>query len=237
MVLTQERAQILKNQLPDLLPYFEQQSPEVLLRWVIENFESQFVLACAFGPESIILIDMLSRLQPEVKAFFLDTDFHFAQTLALKNEMEARYPTLRLEVVSPLLNVAELEEQYGAELYRRNPDQCCALRKVEPLNRTLKNYDCWISGLRREQSHTRTLAPMLQWDWQRDMFKVNPLVHWTKSQVWQYILDHNLPYNPLHDQGYPSIGCEPCTKAAVPGAEERSGRWQGTQKVECGLHL
>jgi len=237
VVLSVARGVPVKGQMAELNLHFAHSTPEALLQWVLENFEDRFTLACAFGPESLILIDMLSQLTPTVRAFFLDTDFHFAETLALKAEMERRYPTLQLEVVRPLLTVAQQEQAYGPELYRHQPDQCCALRKVEPLQRALKGYDCWLSGLRREQSHTRAHTPLLLWDWQRDMVKVNPLVHWTKSQIWRYLLERELPYNPLLDQGYPSIGCAPCTKPAPVLEDERSGRWQGTAKVECGLHL
>ncbi len=227
----------LKTKISQVAPWFENEEPEVILRWVIEEFGDNFVLACAFGPESLIMVDMLSRLQPVVRAFFLDTEFHFAETLALKEQMEARYPTLQLAVIKPLLTIAEQDQRYGEALYAQQPDQCCALRKVEPLQRALQGYPCWLAGLRREQTHTRTETPILQWDWKRDKVKVNPLATWSKSQVWTYILKHNLPYNPLHDQGYPSIGCSPCTHAAQSGSDERSGRWQGTAKTECGIHL
>ena len=233
------RNEHLRLQVPQLAQDFEGQPPEVILQWVIEQFGPKFVLACAFGPESIILIDLLSRMHPQmpVQAFFLDTEFHFAETLQLKAEMCARFPKLDLTIVKPLITIPEQDAQYGEKLYSQNPDQCCFLRKVEPLRRALAGYDCWMSGLRREQSPTRSQTPILHWDWKRDMVKVNPLAAWTKSQVWTYILDHKLPYNPLHDQGYPSIGCAPCTHAVTHGAEERSGRWQGTGKRECGLHL
>ncbi len=227
----------LRQQAPRLAQHFEQASLEELLHWVDKEFGEQFILACAFGPESLILIDMLSRIQPKVRAFFLDTEFHFPETLALKDQMLARYPNLELTVIRPLLTVADQEVVYGPELYQSNPDRCCALRKVEPLERALRGYDCWLSGLRREQSATRAQAPVITWDWQREMLMINPLVKWTKSQVWHYILDHGLPYNRLHDEGYPSIGCAPCTNPVQGGSDERSGRWQGTGKRECGIHV
>ncbi|WP_218079657.1 phosphoadenylyl-sulfate reductase [Anthocerotibacter panamensis] len=228
----------------ELAAHFEEAGPEALLRWVARQYADRWVLACAFGPESLILIDMLSRMQPVVRAFFIDTDFHFPKTLALKDEILERYPTLRLEVLKPRLTVAEQDASYGEALNKTNPDQCCFLRKVEPLQRALQGHDCWLSGLRREHAPTRAQTPMVQWDWQRDMLKVNPLVHWSKSQVWRYILDHEIPYNQLHDEGYPSIGCAPCTRPVTSGSilhqaaqDDRSGRWFGTTKVECGLHL
>jgi len=210
---------------------------EDLLRWVIDHYDHQFTLACAFGPESLVLVDMLSKLQPRVRAFFLDTDFHFEETLALKQKMLDRYPTLDLTVIKPQLTVPQQDALYGEELFRHSPDQCCQLRKVEPLQRALRGYRCWMSGLRREQSSSRAHLPLLLWDGFRDMVKVNPMAYWTKREVWQYIFAHDLPYNPLLDQGYPSIGCAPCTHQPLPGQDERSGRWQGKAKQECGIHL
>ncbi|WP_287128151.1 phosphoadenylyl-sulfate reductase [Candidatus Cyanaurora vandensis] len=215
---------------------FAEAPTEDLLRWVIDQYGADFTVACAFGPESIILIDLLSQLQPVVQAFFLDTGFHFQATLDLQQKMTERYPNLALTVVRPRLNVSQQNAVYGADLPQQNPDQCCQLRKVEPLQRALQGYRCWLSGLRREHAPNRSQTPLLHWD-SRQMLKVNPLADWSKGRMWQYILERGLPYNSLLDEGYTSIGCAPCTRRPLPDTDERSGRWQGTTKRECGIHL
>ncbi len=215
---------------------FEPQDPAALLSWGAEQYGKHLVLACSLGPEDLVLIDLLSRVSPTVQAFFLDTDFHFAETLALKDQITARYPQLQLEIVKPLLTVKQQVEHYGPELFVSNPDQCCGIRKVEPLNRVLSGYRAWITGMRRQQAPTRASIGKVQWDAKRSMLKLNPLADWTEEQVWAYIAQQGIPYNPLHDQSYPSIGCTHCTAPVAPGQDPRSGRWQGKGKTECGLH-
>lgn len=215
---------------------FESRAAGDVLSWAVSTFGESVILACSFGPEDLVLIDLLMQIQPHAHAFFLDTDFHFAETLELKAKVEQRYPDLRLHTMKPLLTPAEQEAAYGPELYRSNPDQCCALRKVEPMNRVLQPYQAWITGMRRQQAPTRATIGKIQWDGKRDKVKLNPLADWTDSQVWAYIHKHQLPYNPLHDQNFPSIGCFHCTAPVQPGQDPRSGRWQGHSKTECGLH-
>jgi len=214
----------------------EFRSAQDVLVWAVSAFPESVILACSFGPEDLVLIDLLTQIQPHPHAFFLDTDFHFAETLELKAKVEQRYPNLRLHSMKPLLTPVDQEAKYGPELYRSNPDQCCTIRKVEPMNRALQPYQAWITGMRRQQAPTRSTIGKIQWDGKRDKVKLNPLADWSEEQVWAYIHEHGVPYNPLHDQNFPSIGCFHCTAQVQPGQDPRSGRWQGKQKTECGLH-
>lgn len=226
----------LQTEVAALSEQFEAATPQELLAWAVEALGDRLVLACSFGPEDIVLLDALTQVRADARAFFLDTNFHFDETLALKAAIEARFPQLQLETVLPRLTPAEQAEQYGEALYTTSPDQCCGIRKVEPLNRILSQYEGWITGMRREQSPTRADIGKVQWDSKRAMLKLNPLADWTEKQVWAHIYDRQLPYNALHDQNYPSIGCTHCTAPVAPGADPRSGRWQGKAKTECGLH-
>lgn len=221
-----------------LAQQWEGQSAQATLVEAVRAFGDRLILACSLGPEDIVLIDMLSKIRPETPVFFIDTGFHFPETLALKDRILARYPQLRLEIVRPLLSLESQADKHGERLYERAPDTCCAIRKIEPLNRVLSTYKAWITGMRREQAPTRADIGVVQWDSRRGMVKFNPLAAWTDKQIWAYIVEHKLPYNPLHDQGYPSIGCSPlqCTTQVAPGADPRSGRWSGQGKTECGLH-
>lgn len=211
-------------------------APETVLAWALERFgPDEIALACSFGAEDVVLVDMLARLRPGARVFYLDTDLLFAETYATRDQVAARYP-IRLDRYRPLLTVDEQAGLYGTDLWRREPDACCRIRKVEPLQRALAGLKAWITGIRREQAPTRRHARVVEWDSVWELVKVNPLAHWTGAQVWDYIRAHAVPYNPLHDQGYPSIGCSPCTRPLQPGEDPRAGRWSGTGKVECGLH-
>ncbi len=225
--------------LEQLSRQWEGQSPQNILVEAVRAFGDQLVLASSLGPEDIVLTDMLCQVWPRAQAFFLDTDFHFAETLALKDRILERYPQLRLEIVKPTVSLPEQNARHGERLYEREPDRCCALRKVEPLNRVLSQYKAWITGMRREQAPTRGNIGVVQWDSRRGMVKFNPLAAWTNKQVWAYIVEHDLPYNPLHNEGYPSIGCSPinCTAPVAADGDPRSGRWAGKGKTECGLHV
>lgn len=239
LVLHEQCLPIVEETVGELARHWEGQSPTATIERAVEAFGESLVLACSFGSENVVLIDLLTRVWPEARALFIDTGYHFAETLELKDRILERYPRLRLEVAKPLLTVEEQQAHHGERLFERQPDQCCALRKVEPLNRALRPYKAWMTGMRRDQAHTRTNLGVIQWDAGRGMVKFNPLANWTDRQIWTYIFKHQLPYNPLHDQGYPSIGCSPvtCTAAVLAGADSRSGRWQGKAKTECGLHL
>jgi phosphoadenosine phosphosulfate reductase len=210
-------------------------SPESILRWGFEKFAPDIVLATGFGPEGIVLMHHVSQIRPETTVFYLDTDLLFAQTYVLRDELASRLG-LRFERVHTDISVQEQAALHGEALWDRDPDACCHIRKVLPLQKYLSNYQAWITGIRRDQTPSRANAGLVQWDRAHNMVKLNPLAAWTSDQVWTYIEEHNLPYNPLHEFGYPSIGCWPCTKAVAPGDDPRSGRWAGKSKTECGIH-
>ncbi len=217
---------------------WQDQDAKYIVEQATAVYSEKLVLACSLSVEDLILIDLLSQVTNPVRAFFLDTDFHFPETLETKDRVQKKYSQLDLETVKPLLTVEEQNAQYAVNLFESDPGQCCKIRKVEPLNRTLRSYQAWMTGMRREQATTRTNLQVVEWDTKREMVKFNPLAGWTNKQVWAYVLEHQLPYNPLHNQGYPSIGCSPitCTAPVAAGGDIRAGRWAGKGKVECGLH-
>lgn len=215
---------------------FEGKPPEAVLRWAVATFHPRLTLACSFGVEDMMLADMLDRLQPDTDVFYLDTGLLFPETYALRDRAASRYK-LPFRQVLPAQTVAEQARAHGDKLWEREPDRCCALRKVEPLGRALTGFDAWITGLRREQSPTRAGIKVVEWDERFGLVKLNPLAGLTDADVWRYVTDHAVPYNELHDRGYPSIGCWPCTRAIAPGEDPRAGRWAGQAKTECGLHV
>jgi phosphoadenosine phosphosulfate reductase len=215
---------------------FEHASAEDVLTWAAEQYGGRIVLTCSWQLQSSALIHMVSTLGLDIRIVELDTGLLFPETYATRDALVERYG-LTLESVPPLRTVAEQAEDEGPELWTRDADRCCFLRKVQPLERALEGMDAWITGIRRAQSATRANARKLEWDAARGVVKVQPLVDWSDEDVKGYLFAHDVPYNPLHDQGYPSIGCMPCTRAVRPGDDPRSGRWAGTGKTECGLHL
>ena len=227
---------VLLGEIEELASRFEGQPPQAVLEWVLGAYGDQVCLACSFGAEDMVLVDMACRIRPWVHVFYLDTGLLFDQTLEVIREVEKRYP-LRLWRVVPELTLAEQAGRYGDRLWLRDPNQCCRLRKVEPLRRFLQGYDAWITGIRREQAPTRASARPVEWDATFGKVKVNPLVGWRWGDVWAYIRRQRVPHNPLHHQGFPSVGCLPCTTPVRPGEHPRAGRWRGLEKTECGLHL
>jgi len=215
---------------------FESAQVEDLLRWAVERFGAGLVMTSNFGAEGVVLIDHLARIAPQTPIVYLNTGFQFAETDQLKEQLRSRYDLHILEH-GAALSVAEQNERYGAELYARDPDLCCRLRKVEPLREALHGYAAWLAALRRDQSPTRANLGVVEWNARHGLLKLNPLAMWTRRDVWAYLTEHKLPYNPLYDDGYTSIGCAPCTRRVLPGTHERSGRWEGVQKLECGIHL
>lgn len=207
-----------------------------VLKWAYQTYGEEIVYACSFGIEGIVLIDLISKVNPTAKIVFLDTDFHFKETYELIDKVKAKYPQLNIIMQKPELTPEEQAEKHGNELWKTQPDQCCSIRKVEPLKRALTGPKAWISGLRREQSETRRHVQFLNPDHKFENIKICPLIHWTEDDVWAYVQAYNLPYNPLHDQGYPSIGCEYCTLPVAAGQDSRAGRWSSFNKTECGLH-
>lgn len=207
-----------------------------MLAWALDEFAPGVCLATAFGPQTIVLVDLVAELRPETTVFYLDTGLLFPETLQVRDELERRLG-LRFVRVAPDLTVSDQARVHGEALWSRDPDRCCELRKVDPLARFLAGRPAWITGLRRGHSPTRAAVRVVEWDEAHGLIKVNPLAAWTDADVWARIRERDLPYNPLHDAGYPSIGCRPCTAAVSPGEPARSGRWAGRGKTECGIHL
>ncbi|WP_421662604.1 phosphoadenylyl-sulfate reductase [Lysinibacillus telephonicus] len=207
-----------------------------VLNWAYKHYGEDIVYACSFGIEGIVLIDLISKVKLDAKIVFLDTDVHFKETYETIERVKANYPKLNIEIKKPALTLEEQAKQFGDELWKANPNKCCEIRKLVPLKETLTGAKAWISGLRRDQSETRKNTNFINQDNKFQSVKICPLIHWTWKDVWRYVSKHNLTYNPLHDQGYPSIGCSHCTKPAFTMDDLRSGRWQGLNKTECGLH-
>ncbi|HET9876862.1 MAG TPA: phosphoadenylyl-sulfate reductase [Mycobacterium sp.] len=204
-----------------------------LLRWTDENFPGSWVTAS--NMQDAVLIDLAAKVRPGVGVIFLDTGYHFAETIGTRDAIEAVYD-IELINVTAEHTVAEQDATHGKNLFARNPSLCCQMRKVEPLARTLRDYSAWVTGLRRAESWTRAKAPLISFDEQFKLVKVNPLAAWSDQELADYIAEYDVLVNPLVDEGYPSIGCAPCTVKPALGADPRSGRWAGTAKTECGLH-
>jgi phosphoadenosine phosphosulfate reductase len=211
-------------------------TPQHVLSWAFHTFGNRVAISSAFGAEGMVLIDMASRIRKDFRLFTIDTEFLFAETYSLMDTIEQRYGIV-IEKVCSQLSPEEQEREHGAALWSRNPDLCCNLRKVEPLRRKLGELEAWMTAIRRDQTSVRAGARKVEWDAKFGLVKLNPIVDWTSKQVWRYIHDHDVPYNALHDQNFPSIGCTHCTRAIIPGEDARSGRWPGFAKTECGLHI
>jgi phosphoadenosine phosphosulfate reductase len=211
-------------------------SPQEILRWAVNRYHPRLTMATAFGAEGCCLIHMLADIEPGVRIFNLETGYQFPETLEVRERIKSRYG-IEVELIQPDLTVAEYEKKHRGPLYVIQPDQCCYDRKTVPLRRAVVGYEAWISAIRRDQTSHRARADVVQWDSKFNLVKVNPLLSWTKREVWAFIMEHNIPYNPLHDRGYPSIGCWPCTRPVSDGDDERAGRWAGSAKKECGLHV
>jgi phosphoadenosine phosphosulfate reductase len=218
---------------------FETTAPQTILRWLFEESGLERVaVASSFQAEGTCVIDMAVALRPDVPILFLETGFHFAETLAFKEQLAER---LGLNVVD-LVGEHTVESQaaeLGERLYERDPARCCDINKVRPFTGALRGYDAWVTALRRDSSPTRRVTPILeQYELEPDLWmaKVNPIANWTRAETWRYLEERDLPHNPLYDLGYSSIGCAPCTRTLFAGEHERAGRWDGSQKTECGIH-
>jgi phosphoadenosine phosphosulfate reductase len=206
-----------------------------LVSFALQRFSPRVAIASSFGAEDVVLIHLAAQARPDFRVFTLDTDFLFPETYALIDDIERCY-RVKVERARPRLTPEEQARDFGATLWSREPDQCCNIRKVEPLTHKLSELDAWVTGIRRDQAPTRANARKLDWDAKFGLVKINPLADWKWEQVWEYIRSHEVPYNPLHDQNYPSIGCTYCTRPVQAGEDPRAGRWSGFQKTECGLH-
>ncbi|KQY47872.1 phosphoadenylyl-sulfate reductase [Cellulomonas sp. Root137] len=207
--------------------------PSDILRWAAQTFGTDLVLASSMGDE--VLVHLAAAAVPGIDVIFLDTGYHFAETLGTR-DYYADFTNIQLRTILPLRTVAEQDAEHGEKLHDRDPNLCCALRKVEPLERGLEPYTAWITGMRREDAPTRTDITVVGWDAKRGKVKLNPLAAWTQDDVDAYVEEHHVVLNPLRQAGYASIGCAPCTRAVAPGEDPRAGRWSGTSKIECGLH-
>ncbi len=206
----------------------------VIIEWAVATFGERFAITSSMG--DAVLPHLASKVAPGIDVVFLDTGYHFVETIGTRDAVAATLP-VSLVTVTPAQSVAEQDATYGKDLYARDPDRCCALRKVRPLEEALVGYDAWATGLRRDETHDRVIAPVIGWDEKKRKVKVSPLARWTGGDVERYIAAHRVLVNPLAHDGYPSIGCRPCTRRVAPGEDPRSGRWAGTGKTECGIHL
>jgi phosphoadenosine phosphosulfate reductase len=212
-------------------PDFEGETAEAVLEYLVERFHPRLYVACSFQKEASVIMDMLLRIEPSARFFTLDTDLLFDETYATWRALEDRYD-VKIDVFRGL-SLEEQASKHGDALWAREPDKCCGIRKVTPLKQALSSVDAWVAGLRREQSASRRGAKKIDWDLRHGLWKANPLADWSERDVWNYIALHDVPYNPLHDRGYPSIGCTHCT---LPASSGRAGRWADVDKTECGLH-
>jgi phosphoadenosine phosphosulfate reductase len=229
---------VTQDELKTISESLEAKSPEEILRWAIETYSSGLTMATAFGAEGCVLLAMLARIAPggrEVRVFNLETGYQFRETLELREKFREQYG-ITVEYVRAEESVEEMEQRFGGPIYGIDPERCCYLRKIVPLQRALAGYDAWISAIRRDQTPDRAKAALVEWDSKFQIVKINPLANWTKRDIWTYLRVNEVPYNPLHDRGYPSIGCRPCTRAVQDGEDDRSGRWSSFAKLECGLH-
>jgi phosphoadenosine phosphosulfate reductase len=212
----------------------EGKTPQEILRWAVHTFGDRFCVSSSMGDG--VLSSLAASVQPGVDVIFLDTGYHFAETIGTRDAVDQVYD-VKVRTMLPLLSVNEQDAQHGKDLWRTDPDRCCAMRKVEPLNRALADYDAYASGIRRDEADSRAGTAVVEWDEKRGKVKVNPLAGWTQDDVDAYVEDNGILVNPLAYDGYPSIGCAPCTHRVAEGEDPRSGRWKGTQKTECGLHV
>jgi phosphoadenosine phosphosulfate reductase len=229
------------GELQRLSDEFENSTPQEILRWSLLNFRDKLTMATAFGAEGCVLIHMLAQLRDETgitpDIFNLDTGYQFQETLELRDALQEKYG-LPIRFVRSEESVRQMENRFGGPIYASNPEHCCYVRKVVPLREAVKGFDAWISAIRRDQTPERAVQPIIGFEPKfPGLVKINPLANWSRDQVWDFIKENGVPYNPLHDQGYPSIGCYPCTRPVGEGDDERAGRWAGLEKRECGLHL
>jgi phosphoadenosine phosphosulfate reductase len=225
----------LSTRIEEAARQLENASPNKILEWAFAEFAEGITIATGFGAEGAALIDIAAQVNPQLDVFFLDTDFLFPETYELRRRIEERYQ-IEIRAFKTAITPEVQEQFYGESLWTRDPDLCCRLRKIEPLQEALQGRKAWVTAIRREQTAARANAQAVEWDKRWNLVKVNPLAFWSKQQVWRHIFQNQVPYNPLHNQGYLSIGCTHCTRAVHADEDERAGRWAGFTKTECGLH-
>ncbi|GAA3728415.1 phosphoadenylyl-sulfate reductase [Salinactinospora qingdaonensis] len=212
----------------------EEASAQEIIQWAADTFGEKLCMTSSMA--DALMVDLVSKVKPGIDVIFLDTGYHFAETIGTRDAVASIYP-INLVNVTPSRSVAEQDRDLGPRLHGRNPNLCCHLRKVEPLQQALEPYDAWVSGLRRDEATSRRNIGVVEWDPRKKMVKVNPIARWTEEDVDTYMAEHGVVVNPLQYDGYPSIGCAPCTQRVDAGADPRSGRWAGMGKTECGIHL
>jgi phosphoadenosine phosphosulfate reductase len=225
----------VKADLEYLKIHAESWNPEQVLSWAFATYGDDVALATGMGVEGMALMDMAHRINPDLKVFTGDTEFLFPETYDLMDRVEERYG-IKIERLYSLLSPEEQKKEFGPKLWARDPDQCCNIRKVEPLRRKLSTLGAWVTAIRRGQTPERAGVRKVDWDRRFGLVKISPLADWTREMVWRYVVKHDVPYNELYDRNYPSIGCMHCTRAVLPGEDQRAGRWSGFGKSECGLH-
>jgi phosphoadenosine phosphosulfate reductase len=222
--------------LADLNKRFQKVQPEEIIRWAVKEFGARIAMTSSFQSESVVLLHVVSKIEASLPILFLETGWHFPETVEFKNQIVKQFGLKNVIDLKadPKKREASVRDSNNKP-YEKDPDNCCYINKVEPLEKALKNYDAWISGIRRSQSKSREDIGIVE-EFQNDLFKINPFANVTSGDIWWYIKEHKLPRHPLWEKGYLSIGCWPCTQPAQPGDDERSGRWAGTDKTECGIH-
>ncbi|MEQ8678056.1 MAG: phosphoadenylyl-sulfate reductase [Aggregatilineales bacterium] len=225
-----------QNEFTAIAERYESSSPQDILSWATRTYGDQLALVTSFQPTGIVTLHMLQQIAPDLPVLTLDTGLLFQETYSLIDQLQAQF-NLNLHRIRPQQTVEQQAQAHGEALWSRDPDLCCNLRKTRPLDDALTNYSAWITGLRRDQSPTRANTPVIQWDKKHGLAKLCPFATWTESMIWTYIEAYDLPYNTLHDNNYPTIGCFPCTQPVSDGADPRAGRWVQSSKTECGIHL
>jgi phosphoadenosine phosphosulfate reductase len=230
---------LAEDQIRDLNARFEDETPQEILRWALSDSKLERIgIASAFQAEGTCVIHMATCIKPDVPILFLETGFHFAETLAFKEQLTDMFDLNVVELVGEE-TVDSQAEKYGPRLYERDPKLCCDLNKVKPFDAALRGLDAWVTSLRRDSAWTRVNTPIVdQYEFEPDtwLVKINPIANWTRPQVWRYLKEQGIPHHPLYNLGYSSIGCAPCTRMIFPGEDERAGRWSGIMKTECGIH-
>lgn len=221
--------------LPTISNSLENSTPQEILQWAVNTYYPKLTMATAFGAEGCVLLAMLSDIKPLIRVFNLETGYQFKETLELRDIIHKKYD-IEVEFIKAYETIEEMESRLGGPIYNIRPDECCHIRKIEPLKQTLIGWNAWITAIRRDQTSYRASANIVEWDNKFNLVKINPLANYTKQEIWKFITENDVPYNTLYNQGFSSIGCWPCTNRVTEGIDDRAGRWTGFEKTECGIH-